>query len=117
MSAYRVGKLFYELGRNPQLMGQFHADAEAVMTQFQLTEEEKTAIRNKDLRFLYQLGVNPYVLIMGAMYLGADPYNFPAAVGNAGPHPDLKTVSFPGPPKEGKYLVRDADVVAAGGSA
>lgn len=97
MGSYEVGKLFYEVGRNPQMMGQFKENPEALMERFHLTEEDKKAVRDKDVKYLYKAGVNPYLLIGSARLMGLDMGQFFGEIAGVGPHPDLKTVSFPGP--------------------
>lgn len=97
MSAYGVGKLFFEIGRNPQLIQQFQQDPDSVMERYDLTEEEKAALRNKDMRYLYKIGVNPYQLIGAVRLLGVPMGKFFEDIADAGPHPELATVSFPGP--------------------
>jgi hypothetical protein len=96
------------------------------MDRFRLEEADKQALLNKDIKYLYQIGVNPYVLIMGAMMIGINPGgadvgatgigNFAAALGDAGPHPELPTVSFPGPATDGKFLLRDTDIPPPAGA-
>ena len=67
---YRSGKLFFDLSKNMQLMGRWMNEREAVMDEYKLTHQEKEAVRNKDSRALYDLGMNPYLLIGAARFLG-----------------------------------------------
>ncbi len=119
MGGYRAGKLFFDMTRDMQLMGRFVQDKEAVMQEYKLPEDEKQAIRNKDAKALYEMGINPYLMVGAARFLGlGDPAAGPGsfltsyleAVAGAKPHPAIPTVSFPGPAKNGKYLIRNEDL-------
>jgi len=117
---YRSGKLFFDLSKNMQLMGRWMNEREAVMDEYKLTDQEKEAVRNKDSRALYDLGMNPYLLIGAARFLGiGDPAGGPGAfmdamrnqtTGTGRARDYVNSVYFPGPAKDGKYLVRNSDV-------
>lgn len=106
MSAYQVGKLVFELNRQPQLVEQFQKEPEPFMERYRLSEEEKKAIRNRDIRFFYDLGVNPYLAMGMARLLKLDQEDYRSAIADAKPHPELQTVSFPGPPKSDDYIIK-----------
>ena len=106
MSAYQVGKLVFDLNRQPQLVKDFQREPELFFERYRLTDEEKRAIRNKDVRFLYELGVNPYSVMGMARILDMPQKDYLNAISGAKPNPALKTVSFPGPPNEGEYIVK-----------
>lgn len=106
MGVYEVGKLLFEVSRNPRLVEQFQADPEPFLDQYHLSEAEKAAIRNKDVRFLYDLGVNPYQMTGAVRLLGVERSQYFAAIADAKPHRELSTVWFPGPTPE----VREAQM-------
>ena len=63
MSLYYVQKLIYELNRDPLTRQRFDDDKESVLAEYDLSEEELTAIRQPDIGLLYVLGVNGQILM------------------------------------------------------
>lgn len=106
MSVYQVGKLVFDLNRLPRLVEDFQRDPEPFLDRYRLSEDEKKAIHNKDVRYFYELGVNPYSVMGLARLLKMQQTEYLAAIANAAPHPALTSVFFPGPPKKGEYLLR-----------
>ena len=72
MSLYYVQKLLYQLNRDAELRRRFAADAEAVMAGYELTAEERQAIREGDIGLLYVLGVNGQLLMHYAALRGLE---------------------------------------------
>ncbi len=70
MSLYFLQKTLYQLNRDPELRRRFEADAEAVLASYELTAEERDAIRKPDIGLLYVLGVNGQILMHYAAYRG-----------------------------------------------
>ena len=70
MSLYYVQKMLYQLNRDPELRRRFAAEADAVLASYQLTAEEREAIRKPDIGLLYVLGVNGQILMHYAAYRG-----------------------------------------------
>jgi len=70
MSLYQVQKLIYQLNRDPQARARFAADREAVLADYELTDEELRAIREPDIGLLYVLGVNGQLLMHYAALRG-----------------------------------------------
>jgi hypothetical protein len=70
MSLYYLQKALYQLNRDPALRQRFEADAEAVLASYELTAEEREAIRKPDIGLLYVLGVNGQILMHYAAYRG-----------------------------------------------
>jgi len=70
MSLYEVQKLIYQLNRDPALQARFTADAEAVMADYRLTDEERRAMREPDIGLLYVMGVNGQLLMHYAAFRG-----------------------------------------------
>ena len=97
MSAYEVGKLFFDMKHHPELAEEFRGNPEAVMSRYGFTEEEKAAIRRKDVKFIYRLGVNPYLVLGWSGPLGIDRSELLLSIADAGPHPTERTTSYPGP--------------------
>ncbi|MDP1839991.1 MAG: hypothetical protein Q8N31_03995 [Reyranella sp.] len=63
MSLYQVQKLIYELNRDPRARELFSAGRDAVLAEYQLTDEEKGALTKPDIGLLYVLGVNGQLLM------------------------------------------------------
>jgi len=70
MSLYYVQKMLYQLNRDPELRRRFAAETDAVLASYQLTAEEREAIRKPDIGLLYVLGVNGQTLMHYAAYRG-----------------------------------------------
>ena len=63
MSLYNVQKLIYQLNRDPRVRKRFEDDSEAVIAEFEFTDEEREALRKPDIGLLYVLGVNGQLLM------------------------------------------------------
>lgn len=78
MSLYAVQKLIYQLNRDPQVRAHFVRDLGGLLTQssdqllaqYELTEEERNAIRDPDIGLLYVMGVNGQLLMHYAALRG-----------------------------------------------
>ena len=70
MSLYYVQKLLYQLNRDAELRRRFAADGEAVLATYELTAEERDAIRAADIGLLYVLGVNGQLLMHLSALIG-----------------------------------------------
>jgi len=70
MSLYQLQKLLFELNRNPGTRSRFEADREAVLSEYELSDEEKSAILTDDIGLLYVLGVNGQLLMHYAAMCG-----------------------------------------------
>ena len=63
MSLYYVQKLLYQLNRDAATRARFTDNMDSVLADYDLTEEELTAIRTPDVGLLYVLGVNGQLLM------------------------------------------------------
>ena len=61
MSLTALNRIVYDL-QFPRLREQYRADPEAYVGEYDLTEEEIAALKKADIRALWLLGVNPYLL-------------------------------------------------------
>ncbi len=77
MSVYRVNKLLHEVSRDRRLAERLVTDPDEVFREYELSAEEAEAIRNRRLRTLYKWGVNPYILLKGALALGVSVQEYP----------------------------------------
>lgn len=111
MSHYWVGKLCFDASRNPALIEEFKADPDTVMSRYHFTDEEKKKLREQDAAFFYQLGINPYLVGRIGPFMELERMDFYKSLKTAGAHPLLADiVAFPGPAKDGKYLIRNEDL-------
>ncbi len=70
MSLYQLQKLLYQLNRDPHTRTRFEADRGALLSDYELSEEEEVAIRADDVGLLYVLGVNGQILMHYAAMCG-----------------------------------------------
>ena len=70
MSLYYVQKLLYQLNRDAAVRKRFDADKAALLDEYELTPEERTAIDDGDIGLLYVMGVNGQILMHYAALLG-----------------------------------------------
>jgi aromatic-ring opening dioxygenase LigAB LigA subunit len=62
MSLYQLQKLIYDVNRDPAGRERYRRDPAAFIAEYDLTEQERHAATNVDVRALYQLGVHPLLL-------------------------------------------------------
>ena len=62
MSLYQLQKLIYHVNRDPSQRERYRQDPAAFVQCYELTEEEKSAALNVDVRKLYTLGVHSLLL-------------------------------------------------------
>ncbi len=70
MSLYYTQKLLYQLNREPQLQARFRENPKAVLSDYELTDEERGALLTPDIGLLYVLGVNGQILMHFAAFFG-----------------------------------------------
>jgi hypothetical protein len=70
MSLYYTQKLLYQLNRDPAVRRQFDRDFEGLLAGYELTEEERAALREPDIGLLYVMGVNGQILMHYAALRG-----------------------------------------------
>lgn len=70
MSLYYTQKLLFQLNRDPATVRRFEQDLEALLTEYELDEEERRAIRDADIGLLYVMGVNGQILMHFAALRG-----------------------------------------------
>lgn len=70
MSLYGVQKLLYQLNRDPSVRKRYDEDFDALLREYELTDEEYRAIREPDIGLLYVMGVNGQILMHYAALRG-----------------------------------------------
>jgi len=70
MSLYSLQKFLYHLNRDPRVQQRHGDDLEALLDEYELTDEERSAIRDGDVGKIYVLGANGQLLMHFAAFLG-----------------------------------------------
>lgn len=70
MSLYHLQKLIYQLNRDPAVRRQYEQNFEELLAGYELTPEERGAIREPDIGLLYVMGVNGQLLMHYAALRG-----------------------------------------------
>ena len=77
MSLYYLQKLLFQLNRDPATRKQYETDFDGLLKDYDLTDEERGALRKPDIGLLYVLGVNGQLLMHYAALKG---YPWPAYI-------------------------------------
>jgi hypothetical protein len=72
MSLYYTQKLLFQLNRDSEVQRRFEADFEGLLAAYDLTEEERSAFRARDVGLLYVLGVNGQLLMHYGALIGLE---------------------------------------------
>ena len=70
MSLYYTQKLLYQLNRDPTIRRRFEEDFEGLLAEYELTPEERDALRKPEIGLLYVMGVNGQILMHYAALRG-----------------------------------------------
>ena len=76
MSLYQLQKFLYVLNRDEAAQKKYHSDIDSFISEFELTDEEATALREGDIGLLYVLGVNGQILMHYAALLGIEWFDY-----------------------------------------
>lgn len=76
MSLYHLQKFLYELNRDESAQANYRSDLDALLGDFDLSEEERNALREGDIGLLYVLGVNGQILMHYAAFLGIEWFDY-----------------------------------------
>jgi len=76
MSLYHLQKFLYVLNRDESAQENYRQDLEALLSGFELTDEEADALRERDIGLLYVLGVNGQILMHYAAFLGIEWFDY-----------------------------------------
>ncbi len=76
MSLYQVQKFLYNLNRDEKLQSIFHEDKHSVLSSYDLSAEEYSALDDGDIGLLYVLGVNGQILMHYAAYLHIEWFDY-----------------------------------------
>ena len=76
MSLYYLQKFLYVLNRDEDAQRRYHEDLDGLLAEFELTDEERTALVKGDIGLLYVLGVNGQILMHYAAFLGIEWFDY-----------------------------------------
>lgn len=76
MSLYQLQKYLYVLNRDSKVQQQHRDDFETLAGEYELTDDELSALRDGDIGLLYVLGVNGQILMHFAAYLGIEWFDY-----------------------------------------
>ncbi len=76
MSLYYLQKFLYVLNRDEIAQERYRRDLDGLLAEYDLTEEEATALRDGDIGLLYVLGVNGQILMHYAAFLGIEWFDY-----------------------------------------
>lgn len=105
MSLYQVQKFLYLLNRDPRLQASYHQNAQALLGDFDLTEEEQRALTQADIGLLFHLGVNGQILMHFAALNGIEWTNYLQLMRDG--------IATHGPVREGVYAMTGYEGVDA----
>ena len=76
MSLYQMQKFLYVLNRDEEAQERFHSDKDGLLDEFDLTDEERTALAEGDIGLLYVLGANGQILMHYAAFLQIEWFDY-----------------------------------------
>lgn len=97
MSLYHLQKFLYVLNREEGAQQQYLENPDGLIEKYDLTDEERGALRNGDIGLLYVLGVNGQILMHFAAFLGIEWFDYLDRMRNG--------IEEHGPVREGIYAM------------
>ena len=80
MSLYQVNKLLRDVNCSADLAQRCTAEPDVLLQGYDLTQEERDAIKGWQVRKLYEMGANPLLLLTYSMATGKDLRTYAAAM-------------------------------------
>jgi hypothetical protein len=80
MSQYQVSRLLRDIARDAEIARRCRTELPVVLKNYNLDEAEKDAVKNWSVRALYDMGVNPLLLLTSSMAMGTDIRAYTAAL-------------------------------------
>jgi len=76
VSLYHLQKFLYVLNRGEDAQQRYRNDLNGLLSEFELTGEERSALIEGDIGLLYVLGVNGQILMHYAAFLGIEWFDY-----------------------------------------
>jgi hypothetical protein len=80
MSQYQISRLLRDIARDPEIARRCHTELPGLLKNYDLEEAEKDAVKNWSVRALYNMGINPLLLLTSSMAMGTDIRAYTAAL-------------------------------------
>ena len=80
MSLYQVNKLLRDVNCSADLAQRCQNEPDEVLHQYNLTPEEREALKGWQVRKLYDMGANPLLLLVYSMATGKDMRTYVSAM-------------------------------------
>lgn len=80
MSQYQVSKLLRDIARDAEIARRCRTEPSAVLMNYDLNDTERDAIKKWSVRALYDMGINPLLLLTSSMAMGTDIRAYAAAL-------------------------------------
>jgi hypothetical protein len=80
MSQYQVSRLLRDIARDAETARRCRMELPAVLKNYNLDEAEKDAVKNWSIRALYDMGINPLLLLTSSMAMGTNIRAYSAAL-------------------------------------
>ncbi len=84
MSQYQVSRLLRDIARDTEIARRCRTELPEVLKNYNLDEAEKEAVKNWSVRTLYDMGINPLLLLTSSMAMGTDIRSYTAALKGKG---------------------------------
>ena len=84
MSLYQVNKLLRDVNCSANLAQRCQTEPDVVLHQYDLTPEEREALKGWQVRKLYDMGANPLLLLVYSMATGRDMHAYVGAMNQKG---------------------------------
>jgi hypothetical protein len=80
MSQYQLSRLLRDIARDAEVARLCHTDVATVLKNYNLDDAEQAAVKNWSVRALYDMGINPLLLLTSSMAMGTDIRAYTAAL-------------------------------------
>ena len=80
MSQYEVSRLLRDIARDADIARRCRTELPLVLKNYRLDDPEKDAVQNWSVRTLFEMGVNPLLLLTSSMAMGTDIRAYVAAL-------------------------------------
>ncbi|MCY4386654.1 MAG: hypothetical protein OXC18_06065 [Desulfurellaceae bacterium] len=72
MSAQSLNIMLVDLFRSETELAQYQKDPEVILANYDVTDEERTRLKDPDWGWLYTHGIHPYILVQFALAMGVE---------------------------------------------
>ena len=80
MSQYQLSRLLRDIARDAETARRCRTELPEVLKNYNLDEVEKDAVKNWSIPTLYDMGINPLLLLTSSMAMGTDIRAYTAAL-------------------------------------